>query len=99
MKPYSLGTETERNSTSTPYPLNTHTDTERIIVIKREKYYDKDKQTASDSLLSEPPGKSPRMSEGVVCHFYGGVPDQGFQLGSPASQADSLPAVLPGKPR
>ena len=49
-----------------------------------------------DALLSEPPGK-PKNS-GVSSPSLGELPDPGIEPGSPALQADSLPAELPGKP-
>ena len=41
---------------------------------------------------------SPRILEWVAYPFSGDIPDSGIELGSPALQADSLPAELPGKP-
>ena len=41
---------------------------------------------------------SPRILEWVACPFSRGSPDPGIELGSPALQADSLPAELPGTP-
>ena len=41
---------------------------------------------------------SPRILEWVAYPFSGDIPDSGIKLGSPALQADSLPAELPGKP-
>ena len=41
---------------------------------------------------------SPRILEWVVYHFCRGLPNPGIERGSPALQADSLPAELPGKP-
>ena len=40
----------------------------------------------------------PRIREWVACPFSRDLPDPGIELGSPALQADSLPAELPGKP-
>ena len=52
---------------------------------------------ADSSVHGDSPGKNTR----VGCHalFQGIFPTQGLELGSPALQADSLPAELPGKPR
>ena len=41
---------------------------------------------------------SPRILEWVAYPFSRDLPDPGIKLGSPALQADSLPAELPGKP-
>ena len=41
---------------------------------------------------------SPRILEWGAYHFPGEIPDPEIKLGSPALQADSLPAELPGKP-
>ena len=41
---------------------------------------------------------SPRILERVAYPFSRDLPDPGIKLGSPALQADSLPAELPGKP-
>ena len=41
---------------------------------------------------------SPRILEWVAYPSPGDLPDSGIELGSPALQADSLPAWLPGKP-
>ena len=52
--------------------------------------------TAGDSLPSEPQG-SPRVLERVAIPSPGDLPDPGIELGSPAQQAGSSPAELPGK--
>ena len=52
-----------------------------------------------DSSLSEPPGKSKNTGVGSLSLLQGNLPDPGIELGSPALQADSLPAELPGKPQ
>ena len=49
-------------------------------------------------LLSELPGKSKNTGVGSLSPFPGDLPDPGIELRSPALQADSLPAKLPGKP-
>ena len=49
-----------------------------------------------DSLPSEPPGKHKNTGQPVPSP--GGLPDPGIELGSPALQVDSFPALLPGKP-
>ena len=41
---------------------------------------------------------SPRILEWVACPFSRDLPDPGIELGSPASQADSSPTELSGKP-
>ena len=41
----------------------------------------------------------PGILEWVAYPFVGGLPDPEIELGSPALQADSLPAELLGKPR
>ena len=41
---------------------------------------------------------SPRILEWVACPSPGDLPDPGIELGSPALQADALPAEPPGKP-
>ena len=41
--------------------------------------------------------ESPRIMEWVACPFYRGTSWPGIKPGSPASQADSLPAEWPGK--
>ena len=41
---------------------------------------------------------SPRILNWVVYPFSRDLADPGIELGSPALQADSLPAELPGKP-
>ena len=45
-------------------------------------------------------GDSPGENIGVGCHAHptGDLPNPGIELGSPALQADSLPAELPGRP-
>ena len=40
---------------------------------------------------------SPRILEWIACPFPGEFPDPGIELESPALQANSLPAELPGK--
>ena len=45
------------------------------------------------------PQGSPRTLEWVSYPLSKGPSDPGIKLGSPALQADSLPAELPGKPR
>ena len=40
-----------------------------------------------------------RILEWVAYPFPRGSPDQGIETGSPASQADSLPTELSGKPK
>ena len=52
----------------------------------------------ADSLLSEPPGKPENTGVGTLSLLQGIFLTPGIELGSPASQADSLPAELPGKP-
>ena len=46
------------------------------------------------------PWNSPGQSTGVgsLSLLQEGLPDPGIEPGSPALQADSLPAELPGKP-
>ena len=53
----------------------------------------------TDSLLSEPPGKSKNTGVGSLSLLRGNFPDPGIELGSASLQADSLPAGLPGKPQ
>ena len=50
-----------------------------------------------DSLPGEPPGKPKNTGVGSLSLLQGYLPDPGIELGSPALQADSLPAELPGK--
>ena len=40
---------------------------------------------------------SPRVLKWKAYHFSGDLPNPGIEMGSPALQADSLPAELPGK--
>ena len=62
--------------------------------------------TLCDSVYCSPPGSSvhgdsPSENTGVGCHAPpspGGLPNPGIEPGSPALQADSLPAELSGKP-
>ena len=42
--------------------------------------------------------RSPRILEWVAIPSPGNLPDPGIELGSPALQANSLPAESPGKP-
>jgi len=44
-------------------------------------------------------GDFPGKNTGVGCHAFlqGNFPDPGIEMGSPALQANSLPAELPGK--
>ena len=51
---------------------------------------------SADSLLTEPAGKLKKL-EWVAIPSPGVIPDPGIKLESPALQADSLPAELPGK--
>ena len=44
-------------------------------------------------------GDSPGKNTGVGCPPPGELPNPGIKLGSPALQADSLPAELQGSPR
>ena len=46
----------------------------------------------------KPPGKPKNTGVGSLSLLQGNLPDPGIQLGSPALQADSLPAELPRKP-
>ena len=48
-----------------------------------------------DSLPSEPPGKPPNTGVCMPMPSPGDLPDLGIEPGSPALQADSLPAELP----
>ena len=48
-------------------------------------------------LLSEPSGKPKNTGVGSLSLLQGIFPDSGIEPGSPALQADSLPAGLPGK--
>ena len=48
--------------------------------------------------MSEPPGKPKNTGVGSLSLLGGDLSDPGIELGSPALQADSLPAELPGKP-
>ena len=50
-----------------------------------------------NSLLSEPPGK-PKNGSGQPIPSPGRLSDPGIEPGSPALQAGSLPAELPGEP-
>ena len=51
------------------------------------------------SLLSEPTREAQEYWSGLAYPFLEGIfPTQELKLGSPALQADSLPAELPGKP-
>ena len=59
----------------------------------------RDRSQQTDSSLSEPPGKSKNTGVGSLSLLQGNLPDPGIELGSPALQADSLPAELPGKPQ
>ena len=52
----------------------------------------------TDSLLTEPPRKPQNTPVGSLSLFQGNRPDPGIEPQSPALQADSLPAELPGKP-
>ena len=61
--------------------------------------------TLCNPMDCSPPGSSlhvdsPGKNIGVGCHDHptGDVPNPGIELGSPALQAGSLPAELPGKP-
>ena len=49
-------------------------------------------------LPSEPPGKPMNKGVGWPIPSPGDLPDPGIKPGSPALQADSLPAELPGMP-
>ena len=51
------------------------------------------------SSLSEPPGKSKEYWNGSPNLSPADLPDPGIELGSPALQADALPAELSGKPQ
>ena len=51
-----------------------------------------------DSLLSKPPGKPKNTGVGSLSLPSRDLPDPGIELESPALQADSSPAELPGKP-
>ena len=51
-----------------------------------------------DSLLSEAPGKPPRILDWVAYPFSRDTSDPGIKPGSPELQADSLPTELSGKP-
>ena len=51
-----------------------------------------------DSLPTEPPGKPNNTRVGSLSFLWGNLPDTGIEPGSPASQADSLPVELSGKP-
>ena len=53
----------------------------------------------ADSLLSEPPGKPMNTGVGSLSLLQGIFPTQELNQGSPALQADSLPAGLPGSPK
>ena len=50
-----------------------------------------------DSLLTEPLGKPKNTGVGSLSILQGINPNPGIEPGSPALQADSLPAELPGK--
>ena len=54
--------------------------------------------TAGRFLPSETPGKPMITRVGSLIPSPGDFPDPGMEPGSPALQADSLPAELPGKP-
>ena len=49
-------------------------------------------------LLTEPPGKPKNTGMGSLSLLQGNLSKPGIKLGSPALQAYSLPAELPGKP-
>ena len=51
-----------------------------------------------DSLLSEPPGNPKNTGVGSLSILQASFPT-GIKPGSPALQADSFPAELPGKPK
>ena len=51
-----------------------------------------------DSLPAEPQGKPKNTGVGSLSLLQGYLPDPGIELGSPALQADSLPAELSEKP-
>ena len=55
--------------------------------------------TAGGSLPPEPPGKPKNTEMGSLSFSSEDPPDPGIELGSPALQADSLPAELSGKPQ
>ena len=50
-----------------------------------------------DTLPAEPPGKTKNTGVGSL-FLLQDLPDPGIEPASPALQADSLPAELPGKP-
>ena len=60
--------------------------------------------TLCDPMDCSPPGSSvhrilqARILEWVVIPFFGDLPNPGIEPGSPALQADSLPAELQGSP-
>ena len=60
--------------------------------------------TLCDPMDCSPPGSSvhgilqARIAEWVAISFPEKLPNPGIEPGSPALQADSLPAELPGKP-
>ena len=56
----------------------------------------KDGSLPGSSVHADSPGKNTRV--GCHCPPPGDLPNPGIELGSPALQADSLPAELPGKP-
>ena len=50
-----------------------------------------------DSVPAEPPGMPQNTGVGSLSILPGDLPDPGIKPGSPALQADSSPAELPGK--
>ena len=52
----------------------------------------------ADPLLSQPPGKPINTGVASLSLLQGGLPNPGFELGSPTLYMDSLPAELPRKP-
>ena len=56
-------------------------------------------QLQADSSLSQPPGKPMHTGVGSLSLLQGIFLSPGIELGSPALQADSLPAELPEKPQ